>query len=1517
MILNRAGIEQLIDRYKKTYIDNPSVMISGYTQENQIVADYNGRQILELMQNADDAGSDIIHIEIDTEKQILCISNKGEAFDLDGIESLMFPGISTKNKTEYIGNKGLGFRSILNWVESVKILTKEVSVSFSRKYVEEFFNQNLSDLPPIIDRVEQERQKNKIAGDTLPIATLAFPKIEDEVASEPYVTQIKLAYKKQEEEAIEKQLASIAEETLLFLPHSRQVILVKNGEQILDLNKTTEANGSIRVGNKLWKVHSERMLSYSDKVKFNYTIAWQDDLSDRGKFYNYFPTDVEAALPCLIHATFDLTNNRKELNKCSENEFILNHIADSISEIIETHFRTEVSDWRAFKFLSPSNANNREFFQPFYRKIIDKRESTYCYPAIDNKYINKNVAIYYGNRFSEWVEQNQLGDAFKYLIKCTEFGIEINRKELQEYNGTEWFEISKIISSRIKSHNQRASLLKLLVTDCQLSLAENQKLPLLIGQDYTFEAGTYHENVFAYRAADQNISLPEFANITFLDNDLYDDLIKIFNQELATNRDGSEDISRTLIRILKPVVNLRQNDSNEVIRYIVSEMRKKDPAPEKVKRFTSFLYSIYKEKKDRRNKLAFDVPLLDRDGRVVDSSKLIFGDDYETEQVTEFVFDGIYRKYHLLGSKELFGFNGVENQELLDFFTWLGVHKYFITKEVTILSPNTDSYFHFLFHEKRVLKPDNARMNNIELKALIVDNIEDLKLLELNKLCILLEKSAILKRAVNFTDEADLNDLVYKYGNAYPKPIKTNYTYIYFQISQLIDFTKYTLSEDSEFELMFKKLDLGSGIFKSCLNKNEVESLKLTLRHLGVSESLEDITVERLKEVLDDQENNFPEGKNSQNFYKKCLEYYLEQRNSYGKDIRIDYCDRFFGRKGIGGDHLELVNKERLYYSDNYLLPRKILSKFYFINLPKRVGEDNVKDIFGVKLIKDELDNIDITMQDTHHLAKEFKKYIESLKAFILAYRIEVIKEKKSRQNEANLIKRLNIELVSELSLKFNNEIITLELNEFIPFKDTIYIKAGYKNYVTELLTVPEFCDAIAEVFCITFKISSLKNTFRRIIKDGSSETLHILKTDEKEQFLREARELLGVNPFELEFWKKLFPNEDFEGVYSDHFVSQLERILGNSLPDQYKSVDFANIATKPGIQFLQWILKVTGKELYQIIQPKDLEAWHKVNIDNTVRDHLQEFRWLLWQKANSGNVEIKKQFHSDYLSFNNASDTDYFRAFLEKNKFELYPDYKRALIVFAKSQFEVDLQSIKVTDSDIENKYTVLMQSYSIGIDLEDSEKIIKEDHPDLFSLIYFDGFEVEIKRVLEEYKNKRVNDFDTSEDNEAEEESTIIITRSNILAASPRALNPSKGDADYAHTSQTSRKKTLAGKKEENKVIKALRSDGYEVIPVSKFTDSKHYDLEYKKPDGEWRYLEVKKDSGGYFFMSKAEKNTAMNNANAGKYDLAIVNGSNIHIIESPFNFINESFEKNTKFYAEPSDYIIHFKVDNNVDE
>lgn len=1509
MSLNKPDIEALINRYKKTYIDNPSVMISGFTQESQIVADYNGRQILELMQNADDAGSDIIYIEIDTTNQTLCISNKGDAFDLGGIESLMFPGISTKNKTEYIGNKGLGFRSILNWVDSVTILTREVSVSFSREHTEKFFNTHLDNEVSIKDRVKQERSKSKIANDTLPIATLAFPEITNEVADSQYTTQIKLVYNKNEEAAIEAQLSSIAEETLLFLPHSTKVVLVKNGQLVLDLNKSNEADGSIRVGSKSWKLLTKTNLVFNEKVRFNYTIAWQDDLIDEGMFYTYFPTDVATDLPCLIHGTFDLTNNRKELNKCNENEFILNHIAESLSEIANNYLKNENSDWRAYKFLSPKNTNNRSFFKSFYNSIVVKRESNLCYPAVNEQYINRNRAVYYGNHFSDWVEENQLGVSFKQLIKSTKFDIEVNPNDFQKYSSDEWIELAKNISSRILDHSQRAKLIKLLLDDCQLNFGDESKLPILIGQDYTFEAGSFHENVFAYRALDQNLNLPEFANIRFINSDFYDELLNVFSQGITQKRENNEDISRTLIRIIKPVVTLRQNDSNEVIRYIVSELNKQEQTADKIRSLIHFLFNLFGENTGRKNKLAFDIPLLSRANQITNSTHLVFGDDYALGQHTELIFENVYDNNRYLASKDVFGFNEFENSDLAHFFSWLGVQNYFIAKTNAISTPITDSYFQFLFTDKKEDKPDNARNYNIELKAAIIENVVDLEKLNPASLCLLLEKSPLLRRAINFNNEHDLNYLTYKYGNAYAKELNTGYSYIYFQISKLIDFKQYTLSEDSEFEVLYKKFDLESEFYKTNLTKSEIESLKLTLKRLGVAESIDDITEDRLRSVLEKQENIFSEGRGSQNFYKKCLEFYLKQTDKVG----INYCDQFYGRKGISTDKLELINKNELYYSDNYLLPRKILNNFYFVNLPKRAGEENVKSIFGVKLIKDELKSLEIIEQKPHQLSIDFNKYFQSLKPFILAYRIEVMKEKASKQLEAKSLKKLSIVLVTELSIKFNNDTITLEENEFIPIGETIYIKTGHKNNKSELLRTFEFCDAIAEVVCIAFKISSLKNTFRRVIKDGAHETSHILKTDEKEYLLTESRELLGINSNELDFWKKIFPDQALEIIEAEDFHTHIETKMNMTLPEKISDVDFSNLGNKPGVLFLDWILEKTDKELKQLIQPNTLDLWHKENIDNVVRDYSQVFRLLLWQKANVGNVGLKKKFHQDHVKFNDASILDYFKSFIENYKYELYPDYKKELFEFANNEFLINLGGDVTSVMDIENKYTQIIQSYNIGIDLEDTEKIINSNYPEVFSLLFFEGFEVEIKNTLDQLKTKVEND-DSVGLHDTEDESIVIISDSRIKATSPRVQSQGKPNGDYAYTSQVSKKKALAGKKEENKVIKALKKSGFEVIPVSKTTDSKHYDLEYKKPGGEWRFLEVKKDSGGYFFLSKEEKNTAINDANARKYDIAIVSGNNIHIIECPFLFGSETFENNSKFFAEPSDYVIHFNIEIN---
>jgi len=98
----KLDIEKLIDKNLNTYNHDSDRFIADYNRELELTKEYNGRQLLELLQNADDAGSNEVSINWDRDNLKLTISNKGEKFDVGGIKSLMLANLSTKTKISYI-----------------------------------------------------------------------------------------------------------------------------------------------------------------------------------------------------------------------------------------------------------------------------------------------------------------------------------------------------------------------------------------------------------------------------------------------------------------------------------------------------------------------------------------------------------------------------------------------------------------------------------------------------------------------------------------------------------------------------------------------------------------------------------------------------------------------------------------------------------------------------------------------------------------------------------------------------------------------------------------------------------------------------------------------------------------------------------------------------------------------------------------------------------------------------------------------------------------------------------------------------------------------------------------------------------------------------------------------------------------------------------------------------------------------------------------------------------------------
>ena len=362
----RSEIEKLIKSNLQTYRDNSDRFIADYNRELELTKEYNGRQLLELLQNADDATSSEVLIDWNKNNLKLTISNKGEPFEAGGIKSLMLANLSTKTKISYIGNKGLGFRSILNWAEQINISSNGCTISFSEEIAKNVFNNQL-DLSN--DKKNLLRNDRNLSAETIPFPVLAIPKIKETDNLSDWATSIEITYRKEFETDIENQLSEIREEILLFL-NNIQKITVQKGTELLELNSSKERIENyeqVTIQNKKWKVFSKENVlpsEHQDKSKneqqsYNLKVSFQDDLSDNcNKLFNFFPTQLSISLPCIIHGTFELNSSRNHLNDSKKNEYILKELVQLMKDCA-LYLTEQGVDWRPYKLISPlSNASD-------------------------------------------------------------------------------------------------------------------------------------------------------------------------------------------------------------------------------------------------------------------------------------------------------------------------------------------------------------------------------------------------------------------------------------------------------------------------------------------------------------------------------------------------------------------------------------------------------------------------------------------------------------------------------------------------------------------------------------------------------------------------------------------------------------------------------------------------------------------------------------------------------------------------------------------------------------------------------------------------------------------------------------------------------------------------------------------------------------------------------------------------------------------------------------------------------
>lgn len=99
--------------------------------EKYIAESYNARSFIELLQNADDAGSTRMLIKRLNEHVI--VANDGREFTALDFESLCRSAASKKERKTSIGFRGIGFKSVVGFAKQVHIISGNLKTTFSRK----------------------------------------------------------------------------------------------------------------------------------------------------------------------------------------------------------------------------------------------------------------------------------------------------------------------------------------------------------------------------------------------------------------------------------------------------------------------------------------------------------------------------------------------------------------------------------------------------------------------------------------------------------------------------------------------------------------------------------------------------------------------------------------------------------------------------------------------------------------------------------------------------------------------------------------------------------------------------------------------------------------------------------------------------------------------------------------------------------------------------------------------------------------------------------------------------------------------------------------------------------------------------------------------------------------------------------------------------------------------------------------------------------------------------------------
>lgn len=1112
--------EKITKRHIEEYNNNPNRLREDAENESAIVDDYKGRVILELLQNADDAqinfdsNSTIVgdaFIEFELTGKSLIVRNGGYPVNSDGIESLACMRLSPKDKKVTIGNKGIGFKSVLEITDQPIIHSSPFHFMFSEEHAHEILKET-----NLLDKLG----KNSY----YPI--FRFPvKLSTEQEKEgngQWATEILLPLRDCKAfEASQKMLEKITPEMLIFLHGLKRIEYKISGKETVcflsekDSGKYKElTDGEVKISDKSGKptryYRWVKMEPVPDNIRKELPKRWRDithgqvaiaiplesednkNRTEGNKVRVFFPTGEFSPVKMIIHGNFRTDSSRERILPETYNNWIADIGGVLLKEkvIHELQGKCAGDEGKILEYLEPRikvgemKEIERELWDSIFKHIKDypfikvaqsskkvSPQQIYVLPesvkdsfrelfpqeySIDNRYIPEDSFISTDSRIKALYALGAESLSPEKFIDCLD---KVSNPEVI-WSAKAISIIVKLIQSQPKRSNNIDYWKKLVLYCCSKKI--------FICSDGILRSLDINYPIFLPSEDTSDLPIPpHFIKFAFLEPKVIENL----------DKEGKEGFEELFLKQNKQenAVIYKFNKESILKKIILPWLKSNNPSTEQACKLRKFLFDLMKidkidwiepwnEKGDSRMELC-KLPVPIREGGETPAWQVYFGKEWTGDGSLERLYGSTKDRYFLMTPEKEWDEKDKGNWE--SFYRWLGVSwspkvlPYFLPGKEKLDSKWEHNIFSFKWSEisKESWEQYCRWLNNAKKPCDDLfdstPHMEDNRCLdgwehisqdrELSKVAIKLltkeivesKNKAIIKYSSNRQED---------YRNQNWQPLSF-FSYSLMNLSWLpaldekgetqqcaLDLFMPDSQIDGEFSEIFPRLDIDA---------EPSERTRYFLREIGIRSEFRELNIEDWKRLAGYIKERFsnPQGDEIveiNKFYRKLLDEFPKDKEKVKEqqmkpplsDVEVLASD---------GSQWAYKKREECLYMDKPEYQDIPLKDQWLFSLKLEKKEGKCKDIFGMKSLSDVLKEEPLLGCINIELTEQMVQWFEHRQPFILA-RLS-FERPKSRDEDTNRLKKLNIKCVESLKVKYwikDTEVNEREESAFLDSKQVV-----------------------------------------------------------------------------------------------------------------------------------------------------------------------------------------------------------------------------------------------------------------------------------------------------------------------------------------------------------------------------------------------------------------------------------------------------------------------------------------------